>query len=208
MSGKSKYTWLLDAGHGGFIDGVYQTNGKRSPVWPDGRQLFEGEFNRDIVKRIASMLSKENIEYFILTPEDADISLKDRVIRANNVNLAHNGQTILLSIHANAGGGTGYEVWTSKGETKSDKCAIIFYNALKAEFPTMKGRADLGDGDVDKEEDFFILKFTAMPAVLSENFFMDTLNPDCELIMSEEGREKIARAHVNAIKLIESTNTL
>ena len=34
---------LLDNGHG------CDTPGKRSPVWPDGRQLLEWEFNRDIV---------------------------------------------------------------------------------------------------------------------------------------------------------------
>ena len=37
---------LIDNGHG--VD----TKGKRSPVWPDGRQLFEWEFNRDIAKRV------------------------------------------------------------------------------------------------------------------------------------------------------------
>ena len=37
---------LLDNGHGGIINGEYQTPGKRSPVWADGSQLFEGEFNR------------------------------------------------------------------------------------------------------------------------------------------------------------------
>ena len=41
----SKYLWLFDNGHGGIIDGVYQTAGKRSPKWEDGTQLFEGEFN-------------------------------------------------------------------------------------------------------------------------------------------------------------------
>ena len=43
-------TIILDAGHGGLINGVYQTKGKRSPIWPDGRQLFEGVFNRQIVE--------------------------------------------------------------------------------------------------------------------------------------------------------------
>mgnify|MGYP000817767973 FL=1 len=33
---------LIDNGHG------RATAGKRSPVWPDGKQLFEYEFNRDI----------------------------------------------------------------------------------------------------------------------------------------------------------------
>ncbi len=27
----ARYTWLLDPGHGGIIDGVYQTAGKSSP---------------------------------------------------------------------------------------------------------------------------------------------------------------------------------
>ena len=39
---------LLDNGHG------YDTPGKRSPIWPDGSQLFEWEFNR--VDKIASKL--------------------------------------------------------------------------------------------------------------------------------------------------------
>jgi hypothetical protein len=52
----SNYLWILDNGHGGMIDGVYQTPGKRSPVWPDGTQLFEGEFNRAIVKRLLLMI--------------------------------------------------------------------------------------------------------------------------------------------------------
>jgi len=51
----SRYTWLLDPGHGGIIDGVYQTAGKRSPRFPDGSILYEGEFNRDVVKRIMQL---------------------------------------------------------------------------------------------------------------------------------------------------------
>ena len=53
----SRYTWLLDPGHGGFIDGVYQTAGKRSPEFPDGSRLYEGEFNRDVVSRIMDLCS-------------------------------------------------------------------------------------------------------------------------------------------------------
>ena len=49
------YVWILDNGHGGIIDGEYQTPGKRSPKWEDGTQLFEGEFNRAVVKRIIKL---------------------------------------------------------------------------------------------------------------------------------------------------------
>ena len=41
---KQKYTWLLDPGHGGMIDGEYQTAGKRSPEFEFG-QYFEGVGN-------------------------------------------------------------------------------------------------------------------------------------------------------------------
>ena len=46
---------ILDAGHG------YNTKGKRSPVWSDGSQLFEWEFNRDVVKRIREGIIKTKV---------------------------------------------------------------------------------------------------------------------------------------------------
>ena len=42
---------LIDNGHG------RATAGKRSPVWPDGKQLFEYEFNRDIARRMHEALT-------------------------------------------------------------------------------------------------------------------------------------------------------
>ena len=44
-----------------------------------------------------------------------------------------------------------------------------------------------------------------MPAVLTENFFMDTYDPDCKLLLSEGGRQRIADAHIDAIKELEIT---
>ena len=64
-----------------------------------------------------------------------------------------------------------------------------------------KMRKDTLDGDPDKESQFYILKHTKCPAVLSENFFMDT-ERDCRFIMSHEGRERIAEVHFRAIKRI------
>jgi len=194
---KSNYLWLLDSGHGGIIDGVYQTKGKRSPKWEDGTQLFEGEFNRDIVKRIAKQCEELEIEHKILVPEDKDITLKERVKRANAI-YQKDKRTIYVSIHANAGGGTGYEVFTSKGSTQSDGVAEVFNRQAKKTFPEMKMRGV-------KEANFYVLKYTAMPAVLTENFFMDTYDPDCKLIMSEKGRQRVADAHINAIKELEIT---
>ena len=62
---------ILDGGHG--VDCA----GKRSPIWGDGSQLLEWEFNRDIVRRIAAMLKAEGIKFEILVPEDNDVSLPE-----------------------------------------------------------------------------------------------------------------------------------
>ena len=62
-------------------------------------------------------------------------------------------------------------------------------------------RSDYSDSDPDKEANFAILTKTTCPAILTENFFMDT-EKDCRFIMSNEGREQIANMHVSAIKRI------
>jgi len=188
-------TVILDNGHG------HDTPGKCSPKWEDGTQLFEWEFNRDIVRLIAEKLDVEKIPYRVLVPETLDISLPERCRRANTIYAETNRQAFLISIHANAGGGTGWECFTSVGETKSDAMATILCEEAEKEFPDKKMRFDYSDNDPDKEEQFYILKNTNCPAVLTENFFMDR-KEDCELIMSKEGRERIAKMHVAAIRRI------
>ena len=198
-----KYLWILDAGHGGMIDGVYQTKGKRSPKWPDGRQLFEGEFNRDVVQRIAALCESNCIDYHILVPEQEDISLGERVRRANALHKEH--KCIYVSIHANAGGGTGWEVFTSPGDTKADPIATIFAEKAAACFPDFRMRKDLSDDDPDKEASFYVLKHTQMPAILTENFFMDNERECKQYLMTNEGRDRIAQYHVKAIQKIVSS---
>ena len=188
---------LLDNGHG------KETAGKRSPVWSDGSQLFEWEFNRDIVRRITEKLEADGIPYRVLVPEETDISLTERARRANKITKENNGKAYVLSIHANAGGGTGWEVYTSPGQTPSDAIATVFSEEAGREFVPdgWRIRSDYSDGDPDKEANFAILKKTTCPAILTENFFMDT-EKDCRFIMSEDGRERIANMHVAAIKRV------
>lgn len=188
---------ILDNGHGS------QTPGKRSPVWADGSQLFEWEFNRDIVRRISAMLKADGIRHEILVPEETDITLGERCRRANAINAACGGNAVLFSIHGNAGGGTGWECYTSVGNTKADGIATILCEEAEKEFAPdgWRMRFDHTDGDPDKESQFYILKHTVCPAVLSENFFMDT-EKDCRFMMSEAGRERIAKIHYNTIKRI------
>ncbi len=183
---------ILDNGHG------CNTRGKCSPVWGDSSQLFEWEFNRDIVNRIEYGLNLRGIVPYILVEEEADISLSERVSRCNAIARKHKNEAILISVHANAGRGTGWECFTSVGKTDSDGYATIFYEVFEEEFKEFRMRKDMTDGDPDKEAHFYILKNTSCPAILTENFFMDTKR-DCDFIMSEVGRQRIADAHIKAI---------
>lgn len=191
----NKILWILDNGHG------EDTPGKRSPVWPDGSQLMEYEFNRDIVARLVKRLEGTDIDCHVLVPELEDISLVERVKRINE--LAENRNCILVSVHANAGGGSGFEAYTYPGESYSDTVAEAFYKKFAANFPNQVMRTDNSDGDLDKEATFYILK-CACPAVLVESFFMDTYNPDCKILLSEDGRDRITETYFRAIEYIES----
>ena len=98
---ESKYLWILDNGHGGVIDGVYQTSGKRSPIWPDGDVLYDGEFNRAIVSRLVDMCKSNNIYYVNLVDTQEDVPLKERPKMANKIAKSSDKPCIYVSIHAN-----------------------------------------------------------------------------------------------------------
>lgn len=183
---------LLDPGHGS------NTKGKRSPVWPDGSQLFEWEFNRDVCRRIQSRLARMNIDSQIIVKEAIDVPLKIRADRANAVYLK-DPSSFLISVHANAGGGQGWEIWTSPDETESDKIATIIYTTAQAMLPQFRMRHDYSDGDPDKESRFYMLTKTKCPAVLSENLFYDN-EIECRFLMSDYGREIIGKIHSIAIQ--------
>ena len=193
---------LLDNGHGGIVNGKYTTAGKRSPIWNDGSQLFEGEFNRAIVNRIIEKLTQLRIPYVNIAPEYWDVRLATRVKRANEYP-ANN--SLYVSIHSNAGGGNGSEMFTSIRPTRSDKFATIFGEEFKAEFQNENLREDWSDGDLDKERNFYVLKHTKMPAILTENFFMDNERECKQYLMTNEGRDRIAQYHVKAIQKIVSS---
>jgi N-acetylmuramoyl-L-alanine amidase len=199
----SKHHYIIDNGHGGMKNGAYQTKGKMFDHG-NGLVIYEGVFNRSVTRMISVMLSAEKIEHTILVPEVDDISLRDRVKRTNDLNKKVGGRGIFISVHGNAGGGSGsgFEVFTTVGETKSDKIADYFVEEMSKLFPMEKMRVDTTDGDLDKEVNFAVLMCDC-PAVLTENFFFDNLR-DALIMSSAKGVELIARAHVNAILRIEN----
>lgn len=190
---------ILDNGHG--ID----TPGKRSP---DGK-FREYKYCRMIVQLIADKLDEMGISYCILVPEVNDISLAERVKRANKIHAEQhkNGKTvILLSVHCNAAASgewknaRGWSAWTSKGTTESDKIADCLYAAAHSILDPkgIKIRTDKSDGDEDWESNFYIIYKSSMPAVLTENFFQDN-KEDVKYLESEEGKQDVVDIHVQGI---------
>lgn len=205
----SKRVYILDPGHGG-IDpktGKYVTSGKRSPIWSDGKQYFEGVGNREIVKLIAEGLEKLNISYsFTVCPNDFnDVSLSQRCYLTHLAIKKKNKPGVLISIHSNGHSNeaaNGFEVFTSSGQTASDKFADVLFKSFKDEFPELKQRTDTSDGDFDKEAKFTVLTGTRCPAILLESMF-HTNERECRILMSKEGQQRIANSVIKAIQEME-----
>ena len=200
----SKTLVILDNGHG--ID----TPGKRSPIWSNNTQLFEWKFNRDIVDSIIGYLQVANISYVKLIEESQDISLKERVDRINTIYKENKDKykVYLVSIHGNAADNAptanGIEVFTSIGETKSDTIAEVFYSKLKNLGWKMRPNRSNKGG---KEENFYILKNSHCPAVLTENGFY-TNEEECKKMLEFYWQKEIALAHYKAIQDIEFKNLI
>ena len=187
---------LIDNGHG------LDTPGKRSP---DGKFL-EATYTREIARRIVADLKDRGYNAELLVPETQDIPLSERVRRINaHCNTLGKSNIILISIHVNAAGNgtkwlnaTGWSCYTSKGQTTSDRIAECFYEAAKKNFPDRRIRTDYSDNDPDWEENFYILRHSLCPAILTENFFMDN-HSDLEYLQSRAGKQAIIDTHVEAI---------
>ena len=187
---------LLDNGHG------FDTPGKRSP---DGH-FREYAYNRYLAFLIRERLITLGLDAQLLVPEREDISLKERCRRVNAIcRQLGNDQVILLSIHVNAAGNgqkwldsRGWSCFTTRGKTKADELATSLYEAAKNHLPGMKIRTDYTDGDPDIEKDFYIIRHTSCPAVLTENLFMDN-REDVAFLESEDGAKAIVNLHVEGI---------
>ena len=188
---------LIDNGHG------LNTPGKRSP---DGTFL-EATYNRESAKRIVAELQNKGYDAELLVPEEEDISLNERVRRANEHCQIHGkSNVILISIHVNAAGdgsewmkATGWSCYTCKGQTESDELADCLYETAIKNFTGKSIRTDYSDNDPDWEENLYLLRKTLCVAILSENFFMDN-HTDLEYLQSRAGKQGIIDTHIEGIK--------
>lgn len=198
---ESNYLWIIDAGHSGVdANGHYLTAPAKMHKFPDFT-IYEGVINRAIASLLRKGLTAVEIDYAVVYDEIEDTSLQQRVATADAI-YAKDKRAVYLSIHSNAGGGSGFEVFTSPGQTKSDKIANIFSQTYQKYFPDFPFRADKSDGDADKEADFYVLRKTDCPSVLVENLFFDNIK-EAKYLLSKQGQERIYNAIIDAIVTCE-----
>lgn len=185
----------IEGGHG------YNTLGKRSP----DNSFYEWNFNREIAVGIVCELTALGYDAELTVPEQEDIPLRERCNRVNKLcDLLGTKNVIFLSIHANAASNSGWskargwECYTTPGNTKSDTLATCLCKAAEQIFKGMKIRKDMSDGDPDKESNFYVIRNTKCPAVLTENFFYDN-KEDLAFLQSDEGKKQIIEVHVRGI---------
>jgi N-acetylmuramoyl-L-alanine amidase len=198
--GESNYLYLIDCGHGGMDAKGYRTAPAKMFRFKEFT-IYEGVINRAIGKLIVAGLKHLEIDYAMVSDPIEDTPLSIRVSRADAA-YAKDKRCVYLSIHSNAGGGSGFEIFTSPGQSKSDKVANIFAEVYQKHFPKYPFRADKSDGDADREADFLVLRKTDCPALLVENLFFDN-QKEAEYLLSKEGQKAIAECILEAIKTVE-----
>lgn len=171
----------LDPGHGGSDNGAI-SNG-----------LNEKDINLDIALQIRSILNNdyENIEVRMSRTNDSTVSLSQRTNEANNW-----GADYFLSIHCNAFNGTaqGYEDYIHSSLSDSSNTAR-YRDTMHTEIVKVNELSNRGK----KKANFHVLRETTMPALLTENGFIDN-NNDANLMKEATWRRKVAQGHVNGLE--------
>ncbi|YCA45922.1 N-acetylmuramoyl-L-alanine amidase [Bacillus sp. JZ8] len=167
---------FIDPGHGGTDSGA-ASNG-----------LLEKNLTWQIASAVRNMLINEYEDVYVLMSRTGDqtISLTARTNAANAWNADY-----YLSIHINAGGGTGYEdyVFPGIGAPTTTYQNLIHEEVLKSVDFTNRGK---------KTANFHVLRETNMPAILTENGFIDNAN-DVAKLRNASFITSIARGHVNGL---------
>lgn len=194
---------IIDAGHGGIINGQYQTKGKKQYTFTNHNDftIYEGQINRLIAQKVIFNLSAKSIPcYSPFVYNQEDIRLSERVSKYNILAKENKKLNLYgLSIHSNAaskeikGAGTkanGFEVHTSPGEDISDVIAVPFGENYISKFPGRNYRKIYSD-QIDKDSPFYILTKSNFPFVLVENLFYDNYE-EATYLSSDSGQNEIA----------------
>ncbi|WP_322016228.1 N-acetylmuramoyl-L-alanine amidase [Bacillus licheniformis] len=174
-----KKVWL-DAGHGGTDPGA------------SGYGLKEKDVVLKIVKYAKSYLEAnyKNVQVKLTRSTDVFYELSKRASMANQW-----GADLFVSVHANAGGGTGFETFRYPGTAgKTLELQKALHNEI---LTTMKAYGQIADRGL-KQANLAVVRETRMPVVLTENLFIDR-KEDAERLKDSGFLKAVGEAHARGI---------
>lgn len=175
-------TICLDPGH----------NSYGADTGAQGNGLREQDLTLDIAKRLKPLLEYNGFSV-VMTREGDLVSDNSSVVASlqSRINVAENAHAnLFISIHINAGGGTGQEVLIYGAGGQAKKCADIV-------LPYLVQAGQWYNRGV-KVQNIMVLRETTMPAILTENGFIDTTQ-DAQKLADSDFRQQLAIAHCKGI---------
>ena len=191
---------ILGTAHG------MNTPGKCSP----DKKFREYRFSREVINDLKPKLEALGLKVYIDITQDevplppvAELSQRCRIV--NSICAKHGTKNcVYVSIHVNAAGSGG--VWrTARGFAVyvARQCSEASRRLAKSLCDTAIAMGLRGNRSIPKEHywqaNFYVIKNTHCPAVLTENLFQDN-SEDVEFLMSAEGKGKIVELHRKCIK--------
>jgi len=167
---------FIDPGHGGSDPGAV------------GNGISEKNITLQIANQIQQILLNEyqNVSVRMSRTTDQTVSLNARTSAANSW-----GADFYLSVHINSGGGTGFESYVYPNV---DALTKSYQDAIHEEVVKQTDFRDRGQ----KQANFHVLRESNMPALLTENGFVDNVT-DANKLKDPAYINRIARGHVNGL---------
>lgn len=175
-----------------FIDPGHNHSGADTGAVGNG--LKEQDITYLVASKVKPILERCGIEVRLsrnaitdnLANNSVNASLSARTRMANDW-----GADLFVSIHCNAGGGTGTETYSYQAGISS---AYKLAQAVQKRMIEMVGLPDRGV----KTKSLYVLHYTNMPAILVETAFIDHKN-DAAVLGSETGQQAFAEAIARGI---------
>lgn len=171
---------MWDKGHGGNDPGAV-ANG-----------LQEKQLTHKIVEYAMAYLEANytGFEQRVTRTGDQTLTLSQRADMANAW-----GADVFVSVHINAGKGTGFETYVYNGGVSSKTVALqnVLHGEILSAIRQFENITDRGK----KRANYAVLRETKMPAVLTENLFIDS--NDAKLLKNEAFLKAVGEAHARGI---------
>jgi len=170
---------FIDPGHGG------------SDIGASANGLLEKDLTLDIALKTRDILNEQYSGHTLKLSRTGDVtkSLDERTNEANKW-----GTNFFISIHINAGKGTGFESYTWDGYYPEKERTNAIRDTIHDEVVKATGFTDRGE----KESNFHVVRETKAPAILTENGFIDRAK-DAKKLKDDDFLNQIAQGHADGI---------